>query len=126
MTSAGPGQAQYEIRGLSASGGESPTIGFYLGETPITPPATATTGKSAIDPDLYDLARVEVLRGPKMSAAPSATRNFSLQSGIPATRNTRLIENGPVVALTLVFLTSTLPTGHSAKSKRDQSLRLVE
>jgi iron complex outermembrane recepter protein len=65
VTSAGPGQAQYEIRGLSASGGESPTIGFYLGETPITPPATATTGKSAIDPDLYDLARVEVLRGPQ-------------------------------------------------------------
>jgi iron complex outermembrane recepter protein len=65
VTSAGPGQAQYEIRGLSASGGESPTIGFYLGETPITPAATATTGKSAIDPDLYDLARVEVLRGPQ-------------------------------------------------------------
>jgi outer membrane receptor protein involved in Fe transport len=65
VASAGPGQAQYEIRGLSAGGGESPTIGFYLGETPITPPATATTGKSAIDPDLYDLARVEVLRGPQ-------------------------------------------------------------
>jgi iron complex outermembrane recepter protein len=65
VASAGPGQAQYEIRGLSASGGESPTIGFYLNETPITPPATATTGKSEIDPDLYDLARVEVLRGPQ-------------------------------------------------------------
>src|SRR3984957_3868924 len=43
---AGPGQAQYEIRGLSASGGESPTIGFYLGETPITPPPTPPPGKS--------------------------------------------------------------------------------
>jgi iron complex outermembrane receptor protein len=65
VASAGPGQAQYEIRGLSAEGGESPTIGFYLNETSITPPATATTGKSEIDPDLYDLARVEVLRGPQ-------------------------------------------------------------
>ncbi len=65
VSSAGPGQAVYEIRGLSADGGESPTIGFYLDETPITPPAAATTGKSAIDPDLYDLARVEVLRGPQ-------------------------------------------------------------
>ena len=65
VSSAGPGQAQYEIRGLSADGGESPTIGFYLNETPITPPALATTGKSATDPDLYDLARVEVLRGPQ-------------------------------------------------------------
>jgi hypothetical protein len=31
----------------------------------MTLPAAATTGKSAIDPDLYDLARVEVLGGPQ-------------------------------------------------------------
>lgn len=65
VASAGPGQAQYEIRGISASGGESPTVGFYLDETPVSPPASATTGKNAIDPDLYDLERVEVLRGPQ-------------------------------------------------------------
>ena len=65
VASAGPGQAQYEIRGISASGGESPTIGFYLNEIPVTPPASATTGKNEIDPSLYDLARVEVLRGPQ-------------------------------------------------------------
>jgi len=65
VSSFGPGQGQYEIRGLSADGGESPTIGFYLDETPVTPPATATNGKVSIDPDLYDLERVEVLRGPQ-------------------------------------------------------------
>jgi hypothetical protein len=48
---------------------------------------------------------------PKMSAAPFATRNFSPQSGIPATRNTSLIENGAVVALTLAFVISTRSTG---------------
>jgi outer membrane receptor protein involved in Fe transport len=58
VSSAGPGQAQYEIRGLSSVGGESPTIGFYLDETPITPPATAATGMSAVDPDLYDIDRL--------------------------------------------------------------------
>ena len=30
VESGGPGQGQYEIRGLSAIGGESATIGFYL------------------------------------------------------------------------------------------------
>ena len=65
VASAGPGQAQYEIRGLTSTGGQSPTIGFYLNETSITPPASATTGKSEIDPDVYDLQRIEVLRGPQ-------------------------------------------------------------
>lgn len=65
VASAGPGQAKYEIRGLSSDGGTAATVGFMLDDVPITPPATATTGKSAIDPDLYDLQRVEVLRGPQ-------------------------------------------------------------
>jgi iron complex outermembrane receptor protein len=50
---------------MSADGGEASTIGFYLDEIPITPPTLATNGKVAIDPDLYDLTRVEVLRGPQ-------------------------------------------------------------
>jgi hypothetical protein len=29
-----------------------------LDETPITPPATAATGMSAVDPDLYDIDRL--------------------------------------------------------------------
>ena len=65
VASAGPGQAKYEIRGLSSDGGTAATVGFMLDDVPITPPATATTGKSAIDPELYDLQRVEVLRGPQ-------------------------------------------------------------
>jgi iron complex outermembrane receptor protein len=63
--SSGPGQTEFEIRGLTSTGGESPTVGFYLDDTPLTPPAMAKNGKVVIDPNLYDIARVEVLRGPQ-------------------------------------------------------------
>lgn len=65
MRSSGPGQTEYEMRGLASSGGSSPTVGFYLDDIPLTPPAASLNGKAVIDPDLYDLSRVEVLRGPQ-------------------------------------------------------------
>ena len=65
IRSAGPGQTEFEMRGLSSSGGAAPTVGFYLDDAPLTPPAAALNGKVVVDPDLYDLDRVEVLRGPQ-------------------------------------------------------------
>lgn len=65
MKTSGPGQTEFEMRGMSSSGGNSPTVGFYLDDTPLTAPASAQNGKVVIDPSLYDLARVEVLRGPQ-------------------------------------------------------------
>jgi iron complex outermembrane receptor protein len=65
MRTAGPGQTELEMRGLSSSGGASPTVGFYLDDYPLSPPAAALNGKVVVDPDLYDLNRVEVLRGPQ-------------------------------------------------------------
>ncbi len=65
MRTAGPGQTEFEMRGLASSGGSAPTVGFYLDETPLTPSASALNGKVVIDPDLFDLSRVEVLRDPQ-------------------------------------------------------------
>src|ERR1700720_289105 len=65
VRTAGPGQTELEMRGLSSSGGSAPTVGFYLDDYPLTPPAAALNGKVVIDPDLFDLNRVEVLRGPQ-------------------------------------------------------------
>ena len=63
--SAGPGLTEYEARGLASNGGAAPTVGFYLDEIPLSPPALSQSGKVVIDPNLYDVDRVEVLRGPQ-------------------------------------------------------------
>jgi iron complex outermembrane recepter protein len=65
QASAGPGQTEYTIRGLSSPGAEVSTVGFYLDDVPMTAPSGAQNGHVVIDPDLYDLNRIEVLRGPQ-------------------------------------------------------------
>jgi outer membrane receptor protein involved in Fe transport len=62
---AGPGQSEYEMRGLYGLGGNSSVVGFYIDEIPLASPAFSNMGKTDIDPNLYDLQRVEVLRGPQ-------------------------------------------------------------
>ena len=65
MRSSGPGQTEFEMRGMTSAGGNSSTVGFYFDDTPLTAPASAQNGKVVIDPNLYDLNHVEVLRGPQ-------------------------------------------------------------
>jgi iron complex outermembrane recepter protein len=65
MKSSGPGQTEFEMRGLASVGGNSAVVGFYLDDTPLSAPGGAFNGRIVIDPDLYDLNRVEVLRGPQ-------------------------------------------------------------
>jgi len=65
MKTNGPGQTEFEMRGMTSGGGNSPTVGFYLDDVPMTAPAAAQNGKVVIDPTLYDLNRIEVLRGPQ-------------------------------------------------------------
>ena len=56
----GPGTGQIQLRGVSQFVG-APTVGTYLDELSIAPGATG----AALSPQLLDLARVEVLRGPQ-------------------------------------------------------------
>jgi len=59
----GPGRSQIFIRGVSTGGdvdtGKESTVGVYIDETPMT------EGSSQPDLRLYDIDRVEVLRGPQ-------------------------------------------------------------
>ncbi len=65
VRTSGPGMSEFEMRGVSSNGGNSPTVGFYLDDVSLTAPAATNEGKIVISPDLYDLNRVEVLRGPQ-------------------------------------------------------------
>jgi iron complex outermembrane recepter protein len=65
MRTAGPGQTEYEMRGLGANGGSTATVGFYIDDTLISASAASQLGRTVIDPDLFDLNHVEVLRGPQ-------------------------------------------------------------
>jgi iron complex outermembrane receptor protein len=65
LKSEGPSQTEIEMRGMTSSGGNSATVGFYLDDIPLAGPASAQNGHVLIDPDLYDLNRIEILRGPQ-------------------------------------------------------------
>ena len=66
--SAGPGRTKLNIRGISAATGVAPTVSFYLDEMPvqtISSGSTTSFAQTVIDPKMFDLERVEVLRGPQ-------------------------------------------------------------
>ncbi|MET0373711.1 MAG: TonB-dependent receptor [Rhizorhabdus sp.] len=59
------GQSRISIRGVNAAG--EATVGLYYDETPVAGPAGTTqdSGSVAADLNLFDVERVEVLRGPQ-------------------------------------------------------------
>jgi outer membrane receptor protein involved in Fe transport len=63
--SGGPGEEEYEIRGLNSQGGNSSMVGMYFGEIPLSTATGSQFGKNFPNLGLYDIRRVEVLRGPQ-------------------------------------------------------------
>jgi iron complex outermembrane recepter protein len=57
-----PGQSNYTIRGVS-TGASSPTTGVYLDDVSLLTISTNFSG--AVDPPVFDLERIEVLKGPQ-------------------------------------------------------------
>ncbi|MFD2137400.1 TonB-dependent receptor [Novosphingobium resinovorum] len=65
ITDAGPGQRRITLRGIRSAGDAQ--VGIYYDETPVAGPpgTTSDPGGSQSDFKLFDLERVEVLRGPQ-------------------------------------------------------------
>jgi iron complex outermembrane receptor protein len=61
----GPGEQEYEIRGLNSQGGSSSMVGMYFGEIPLSTALNSQVGKDMMSLGLYDVERVEALRGPQ-------------------------------------------------------------
>jgi outer membrane receptor protein involved in Fe transport len=65
IRTSGPGFTEFEMRGVSSTGGNSPTVGFYYDDTLMTATSNSNEGRIVISPALYDVNRIEVLRGPQ-------------------------------------------------------------
>ncbi len=88
--SSGPGRTKLNIRGISAATGVAPTVSFYLDEMPvqtISSGSTTSFAQTIIDPKMFDLERVEVLRGPQGTLYGSSSMGGTI----------RLITRQPVI-----------------------------
>lgn len=67
LTETQPGIDVQTLRGISTGlQGTSPTVADYLDDTPLTATNYASGGQElTADPDLYDMQRIEVLKGPQ-------------------------------------------------------------
>lgn len=91
MRTSGPGMGEFEMRGVSSTGGNSPTVGFYYDDTPLTAPSASNEGKIVISPALYDLSRVEVLRGPQGTLYGSGSMGGTIKV-VPNAPNTEAFD----------------------------------
>ncbi len=66
FTSSGVGQTQVNLRGITSGYNVSPTVGIYVDDVPYgSSTAFTASAQLALDVGLFDMSRVEILRGPQ-------------------------------------------------------------
>jgi iron complex outermembrane recepter protein len=66
FTSSGVGQTQVNLRGITSGYNVSPTVGIYVDEVPYGSSTPFVNGAQlALDVGLFDMSRIEILRGPQ-------------------------------------------------------------
>lgn len=66
FTSSGVGQTQVNLRGITSGYNVSPTVGIYVDDVPYgSSTAFVVSAQLALDVGLFDMTRVEILRGPQ-------------------------------------------------------------
>ena len=121
FTTAGPGQTQLTLRGVTSGNDIGPTVGVYVDDVPYGSSTAFTNASSlSLDAGLFDMERIEVLRGPQgtlygastmgglikyVTAAPDVhSFGGSAQAGVSDTRHGGTSYNGaaalnaPIVA----------------------------
>ena len=85
-TDLGDGRERVAIRGVDSTIGEA-VVGYYFDETPIPESSSVSAEKVAFDPELIDVNRIEVLRGPQGTVFGSGSMGGTI----------RIIPNAPDV-----------------------------
>jgi iron complex outermembrane recepter protein len=75
MYDQGPGNKKYIIRGVNTPGSSTvaATVGVYMDEVPLTTYGGTGNGPVQADPELLDIERVEVLKGPQGTSFGSSS-----------------------------------------------------
>lgn len=103
FTTSGAGQNRISLRGVTAGNDVSPTVGIYVDDVPYGSSTTYLGSVLGLDMALFDLERIEVLRGPqgtlygasslggliKYVTSQPDTKNFSgdVQAGLSGTQH---------------------------------------
>jgi iron complex outermembrane receptor protein len=68
MRTSGPGQTEFEMRGLNSAGGNTSQVGFYFDETPLSSPASSQLGKE--ESSWSPTCRIRAQSRPRASRRP--------------------------------------------------------